>query len=65
MVMDPTPLTRGEQYTRYQAWQLALSGERPWLTVEEVRAAEGYGPLEPAGASLPEPAPEEVEVLNE
>jgi hypothetical protein len=44
---------------------LALSGERPWLTVEEVRAAEGYGPLEPAGASLPEPAPEEVEVLNE
>lgn len=65
MVMDPTPLTRGEQYTRYQAWQLALSGDRPWLTVEEVRAAEGYGPLEPAGASLPEPVPEEIEVLNE
>lgn len=54
MVMDPAPLTRGEQYTRYQAWQLALSGDRPWLTVEEVRSQEGYGPLEPAGASLPQ-----------
>lgn len=66
MVMDPSPLTRGEQYTRYQAWQLALSGDRPWLTVEEVRAAEGYGPLEPAGASLPgepEPSPE-IEVAS-
>lgn len=62
--LDPAPLTRGEQYTRYQAYQLALSGERPWLTVEEVRAAEGYGPLEPAGASLPEPVPELAEVPN-
>lgn len=62
MAMDPAPLTRGEQYTRYQAYQLALSGDRPWLTVEEVRAAEGYGPLEPAGASLPAAEPALAEV---
>jgi HK97 family phage portal protein len=50
MRIDPTPLTRGEQLTRYQAWESALRGG--WITREEVRDAEGYPPQE-----LPDPTP--------
>jgi HK97 family phage portal protein len=50
MRIDPTPLTRGEQLTRYQAWESALRAG--WITTAEVRDAEGYPPQE-----LPAPAP--------
>jgi HK97 family phage portal protein len=60
MEMDTSSLTRGTQYTRAQAWQLALG--RPWMSVEEVREAEGLPPQElpdpePAPARLPVPVP--------
>ena len=50
MRIDPAALTRGEQLTRYQAWQVAI--DSGWITRAEVRDAEGYPPQE-----LPEPAP--------
>jgi phage portal protein BeeE len=51
MRMSTALLTRGEQQARYTAWQSALGAG--WMTVDEVRAAEGLGPLEPAAEPLP------------
>ena len=57
MVLDPTPLTRGLQQDRYQAWSTAL-GQQPWITPAEVREAEHLPPIEPAAlARTPAPAP--------
>jgi HK97 family phage portal protein len=54
MVMDNGALTRGTQLARAQAWQLALNGDRPWMTADEVREAEGLPPMEP-GRSMSAP----------
>jgi HK97 family phage portal protein len=56
MRIDVTPLTRGEQLTRYQAWESALRAG--WITPAEVRDAEGLPPQE-----LPEPAPVQAPAL--
>jgi len=42
-VFDRTQLLRMDQNVRYQSYQSALASG--WLTVDEVRASEGYGPL--------------------
>jgi HK97 family phage portal protein len=55
MRMDPTRLTRGEQLTRYQAWESALRAG--WIAPEEVREIEGLPPRElPAIQSEPRPS---------
>lgn len=38
-------LLRSDLSTRYAAYAQALAGERPWLTVDEVRELEDRGPL--------------------
>lgn len=40
-------LQRSDTKTRYEAHQIGLSGDRPFLTVEEVREIEGLDPLTP------------------
>jgi HK97 family phage portal protein len=53
MVMDTHRLTAGAQLTRAQAYQLA-TGALAWMTVDEVREAEGLAPQEmPAAAPAP------------
>jgi HK97 family phage portal protein len=42
--LDLSGLTRAEQLSRYQAWNLALAGG--WMTADEVRAQEGLAPLD-------------------
>jgi phage portal protein BeeE len=55
MRIDPAALTRGEQLTRYQAWESALRAG--WISTAEVRDAEGYPPQElPAPAGFVSPA---------
>jgi HK97 family phage portal protein len=39
-------LLRGDTLKRYQAYQLAAGGQAPWMTRNEVRAAENRNPLE-------------------
>jgi HK97 family phage portal protein len=48
-------LLRGKTLERYQAYQIA-NGSAPWLTVNEIRAAENRNPL-PGGDELQKPAP--------
>jgi hypothetical protein len=63
MVIDMAPLTRADQATRFASWSIALggkSGERAWMSVPEVRTAEGLPPIDPAElltAADPAPAP--------
>lgn len=45
VAMLDSPLTAGTQLSRAQSWQLAL-GNKPWISVEEVREAEGLPPQE-------------------
>ena len=56
MRMDITELTQGTHLARAQAWQLA-TGNKPWMTPEEVREAENLPPQE-----LPAPEPEPITV---
>jgi HK97 family phage portal protein len=44
MRLDPSRLTRGEQLTRFQAWESAIRAG--WIAPEEVREAEGLPPRE-------------------
>jgi HK97 family phage portal protein len=60
MVMDISPLTRGTQLSRAQAWQLA-TGNQPWMNVDEVREAENLPPLEQP-ISIPGLGSESVQV---
>jgi phage portal protein BeeE len=41
--IDLSHLTRAEQLSRYQSWQLAIDGG--WMTRDEVRAIEGLAPM--------------------
>jgi phage portal protein BeeE len=50
MRMNPALLTRGEQLTRYQAWETAIRAG--FLSTDEVRAAEGLAPVEPSADEL-------------
>jgi hypothetical protein len=43
MLIDMTRLTRASQESRFRAWQMA-TGNKPWMTPEEVRTEEGLGP---------------------
>jgi len=55
MLIDMTRLTRASQEARFRAWAIA-TGNKAWMTTDEVRGEEGLGPneeLEPE----PEPAP--------
>ena len=56
--LDLSHLTRGGQLDRYNSYAAAKSAG--WLTVDEIREAEGYPPMEEGEepAPTPEPAPE-------
>jgi hypothetical protein len=54
IVIDPMKFTRASQLTRYQAWESALRAN--WLTKDEVREQEGYGPA-PDELTAPAPVP--------
>lgn len=54
IVLDPSALTRADQLTRYQAWQLAIDAQ--WMSPEEVRAQEKLAPGAPAPRPLEVPA---------
>jgi hypothetical protein len=56
--LDLAALTRGEQAARYSSWGAALAAG--WLTINEVRQAEGYPPLDELGQA-PQPAPAAAE----
>lgn len=57
MVMDTDPLTRGVQLNRYQAYAFA-TGNKAWLSPEDVRDMEGLPPVEnPEDLNPPPPAP--------
>lgn len=51
IVIDPTRFSRGDQLTRYQAWESALRGG--WIDKEEVRTQEGFAPGAPESAPVP------------
>ena len=57
IVLDPSRLTLADQLTRYQAYQLALNGDNPWLSAEEVRTKEGYAPGAPDAKLVPTAVP--------
>jgi len=43
MLIDMTRLTRAAQESRFRAWAIA-TGNKPWMTGDEVRTEEGLGP---------------------
>jgi HK97 family phage portal protein len=65
MVIDMGPLTRADQETRFRSWAFALggtSGQPGFMTVDEVREAEGLPPdtsgdLAPGRFPAPDAAP--------
>lgn len=51
-------LLRADLSARYNAYSLALSGDRPWMTVDEVRELEDLPPMPAADQAPPADPPE-------
>lgn len=59
MQIDMTALTRAGQESRFRAWAIA-TGNKPWVTPQEVRTMESMPPNPEIDAPEPEPIPETV-----